>query len=163
LAPVSDRERLLTPVGAAIEVDAKGDVNYKVYSRASYADAAVPMKLVRYFGEPAWEMISELVRCGVDATKIHQHDLFVCCARGSGTGEPVVGLTLGSRKNPDLTRLALELADRHHGTTAAVDALAQAAESSGASWRYSAVGLGFSTDHGIDKLNVYGTPDWSAT
>ncbi|MGV9543736.1 hypothetical protein ACWDSF_20640 [Nocardia beijingensis] len=163
LAPVPDREQLITPVGAAIEVDAKGDVSYKIYSRAAYNDAAVPMKLVRYFGEPAWEMMSELVRCGVDATDIPQHDVFVCCARGPGEEEPAVGLTLASRKNPDLTALARELAERHHGTTTTVDALARAAESSGASWRYSAVGLGFSADHGIDKLNVYGTPDWSST
>ncbi|MEU7632704.1 hypothetical protein AB0C34_22370 [Nocardia sp. NPDC049220] len=51
--------------------------------------------------------------------------------------------------------------DSRPGTTHAVDALAQAAESCEATWSYSAVGLGFSPDHGVDKLNVYGTPTWS--
>ncbi|WP_327114347.1 hypothetical protein OHB12_34195 [Nocardia sp. NBC_01730] len=159
LASVPDHEKLITPVGAAIEVDARGDVNHKIYLKARYDDVAVPMKLAQYFGDPAWEVLSEFVRCGVDADELHQHDLFVCCARGAGA--PGFGLSLGARQRDDLTRLVCELASRHHGTTHAVDALARAAESCGATWRYSAVGLGFSVDHGVDKLNVYGTPTWS--
>ncbi|MFI7667916.1 hypothetical protein [Nocardia sp. NPDC049526] len=160
LASVPDHEELIKPEIVALEVDARGDLNHKVYLKAKYNDVAVPMKLVRYFGDPAWEVLSELVRCGVDAEKLHQHHFFVCCARGAGG--PVFGLTMMAKRRQDLTGLVYELASRHHGTTDAVDALAREAESSGATWRYAAVGLGFSAEHGIDKLNVYGTPTWSA-
>ncbi|MFF7943072.1 hypothetical protein ACFZC5_25465 [Nocardia gamkensis] len=160
LVPVPDHEKLITPVAAALEVDARGDVNHKIYLKARYGDVGVPMKLSRYFGHPAWELLSEFVRSGIEAAELHRHDWFVCCSRSAGgTG---FGLSLGSRQHTDFGDLVTELASRHHGTTYAVDALAQAAESSGAAWRYSAVGLGFSADHGIDKLNVYGTPTWSA-
>ncbi|WP_280478094.1 hypothetical protein [Nocardia asiatica] len=159
LATVPDHETLITPVAAAIEVDARGSVNHKIYSKASYDDVAVPMKLSRYFGHPAWELLSEFVRCGIDAARLHKHDWFVCCSRGAtGTG---FGISLGSRQRTDLSGLVSELASRHYGTTYAVDALARSAESCGAAWRYSAVGLGYSEEHGIDKLNVYGTPTWS--
>ncbi|WP_327100854.1 hypothetical protein OIE68_19895 [Nocardia vinacea] len=160
LASVPDHEELIKPQGVAIEVDARGDVNHKIYLKTLPSNVAVPMKLVRYFGDPAWEVLSELVRCGVPAEELHRNNYFVCSARGAGsTG---FGLTVMARRHQDLTELAYELASRHHGTTHAVDALARAAESTGATWRYSAVGLGFSPDHGIDKLNVYGTPTWSA-
>ncbi|MEU6829209.1 hypothetical protein ABZ894_11220 [Nocardia beijingensis] len=159
LAPVPDDPKLIKPVIVALEVDASGELNHKIYLRARYDDAAVPMKLVRDFGHPAWEVLSELVRCGVDAAELHKYDYFVCCARGSGA--PTYAFTLAARRNDDLTGLVRELASRHHGSTVAVDALAQVAASSGASWRYSAVGLGTSADHGIDKLNVYGVPTWS--
>ncbi len=158
LAPVPDHEKLFKRAGAAIEVDAHGNVNHKIYLRGRYNDVAVPMKLVRYFGDPAWNLISELVECGVDAARLHRYDLLVCCARG--TGDPAFALYMGARKGDDLTEIVRELASRHHGTTQAVDALALAAESSGAAWRYAGVGLGFSADYGVDKLNVYGTPTW---
>lgn len=159
LVPVPDHEKLIKPVIAALEVDAHGDVKYKIYLRTRNGDAAVPMKLVRYFGHPAWEALAELAQSGLEATELHQHDLFVCCTRGADA--PSFGLSLLGRRDNDLTGLARELASRHHGTTEAVDALARAAESTGATWRYSGVGLGFSADHGIDKLNVYGSPAWS--
>ncbi|WP_433202579.1 hypothetical protein ACQP1G_12525 [Nocardia sp. CA-107356] len=156
-ASVPDEEKLIRPAIATIEVDAHGEVIHKLYLRARYDDVAVPMKLVRYFGDPAWEVLSELVRCGADAAELHQYNFFVSYALGSGA--PVFGLDVGARQN-DLTVLVRELASRHHGTTHAVDALAQAAESCGATLRYSFVGMGFS-DKGIDKLKVYGTPTWS--
>lgn len=158
LASVPD-ENLIKPVAAAMEVDAHGSVTHKIYLRTRYNDIAVPMKLARYFGSPAWELLSEFARCGLDPALLHQHDFFVCCARSAG--DPVFGLHLAARRNDDLSELVRELASRHHGSTHAVDALALAAEAHGASWRYSAVGLGFSADRGIDKLNVYGTPTWS--
>ncbi len=157
-ASVPDEEKLFRPAFAAIEVDAHGEVIHKLYLKARYGDAAVPMKMVRYFGDPAWEVLSELVRYGADAAKLHQHDFFISRARGSGA--PVFGLDVGARQH-DMTGLARELASRHHGTTQAVDALAQAAESCGATLRYSFVGMGFSADHGIDKLKIYGAPTWS--
>ncbi|MFQ6332134.1 hypothetical protein ACLMAL_39340 [Nocardia sp. CWNU-33] len=160
LASVPDNEKLIEPAGAAIEVDAHGEVNHKIYLRSRLCDIAVPMKLVRHFGDPAWEVLSELVRCGVDAAELHEHNFFVCRARGAG--DPTFSLYLSARGTTDLTGLVGALASRHHGTTHAVDALALAAESCGASWRHSIAGLGFSADHGIDKLNVYGTPTWSA-
>jgi hypothetical protein len=160
LVSVPDGEKLIKPVGAAIEVDALGNVNHKVYLRARPHDVGVPMKLVRYFGDAAWEVLSELVRCGVDAAELHEHDFMVCCARG--TGAPEFGLYLAPRQDDELTRLVRELASRHHGTTHGVDALSRAADACGATWRYSLVGMGFSADRGIDKLNVYGIPAWSA-
>lgn len=159
LASVPDHEKLIKPAGAALEVDARGNVDHKIYMRTRRDVAAVPMKLVRHFGDPAWELLSEFVRCGADAAKLHQFRWFVC--RQRGVGAPGFGLSLSAGRGHDLTGLARELASRHHGTTAAVDALAQAAESCGATWRYTAIGLGFSADHGVDKLNVYGTPTWS--
>lgn len=159
LVPVFDRENLFRLSCVAMEVDSAGGVTYKVYLRARSYDNAVPMKLVRYFGDPAWEMLSELVKCGIDPAKLYQHVYGICYA--GGTGEPVVAFYLAANRHQDLSRLARELASRHHGTTQAVDALTQAAESRGASWRFSIVSLGFSAEHGIDKLNVYGTPTWS--
>ncbi|MFI6361120.1 hypothetical protein ACIBG0_00075 [Nocardia sp. NPDC050630] len=151
-------EKLIKPVFATIEVDAHGEVIHKLYLRARPGDVAVPMKLVRYFGDQAWEVLSELVRCGADAAKLHEQDFFVSCARGSGA--PVFGLDVGAREH-DMTGLVRELASKHHGTPHAVDALAQAAESCGATLRYSFVGMGFSAEQGIDKLKVYGTPTWT--
>lgn len=159
LASVPDDGQFIKPAGVAIEVDAHGVVNHKIYLRARYNDVAVPMKLTRYFGDPAWEVLSELARGGVDAARFHRHDILVCCARS--TDAPSFALYLGARRGTDLTGVVSELASRHHGSTHAVEALAQAAESCGASWRYAGVGLGFSADHGIDKLNVYVTPTWS--
>lgn len=159
LASVPDHEKLISRVIAAIEVDASGSVNHKIYLKGTHGDIAIPMKLVRHFGDQASEMLSELVRCGVDAADLHRYNFFVCCA--SRADAPTFGLTMGSREGQDLTGLARALASRHHGTTHAVDALAGAAESSGATWSYSAIGLGFSADHGIDKLTVYGTPTWT--
>ncbi|MCC3333452.1 hypothetical protein [Nocardia abscessus] len=159
LAAVPDSEKLIKPVGAAIEVDAHGGVHHKIYLKARYNDVSVPMKLVRYFGDAAWQVLSELVRCGADAAELHQDDFFVCCARGAG--DPTFSLHMVAKQRNDLTGLVRELASRHHGTTHAVDALSLAAKSVGATWRYTAVGLGFSAEHGIDKLNVYGTPTWS--
>ncbi|MFI2283018.1 hypothetical protein [Nocardia beijingensis] len=160
LASIPEGEKLIKPVGAAIEVDAHGEVNHKIYLKARPNDVAGPMKLVRYFGDAAWKALSELIDCGADAAELHQDDLFICRARG--TGDPVFSLYLLTKRRNDLTALVRELASRHHGTTDAVDALSSAAESVGATWRYSGIGLGFSAEHGIDKLNVYGTPTWSA-
>ncbi|WP_327148012.1 hypothetical protein [Nocardia sp. NBC_01329] len=160
LVSLPEDEKLFEQAFLALEVDADGGVHHKVYLRARRYDVAVPMLLIRYFGDPAWQLLSELVRCGADAAELHQHRYFVCCARGAG--EPVFTLHMGAGRREDLTGLARELASRHHGTTHGVDTLARAAESSGAGWRYSAIGLGFSNTHGIDKLNVYGTPFWNA-
>ncbi|WP_030516255.1 hypothetical protein [Nocardia sp. NRRL WC-3656] len=146
---------------AAIEVDAHGEVNHKLYLTSRTRNPAVPMKLVRHFGDPAWEVLSELVRCGVNPAGLHDHDFFVCCSRDS-SGARSFALSVATRRNDDLSQLVPELAARHHGSTYAIDALAKAAESHGASWCYSGFGLGFSADDGIDKLNVYGTPTWGA-
>ncbi|WP_459545105.1 hypothetical protein [Nocardia sp. X0981] len=149
-----EAEQLIMPAGVGLESDAAGKIGHKVYFKTRYKDVAVPMKLVRYFGEPAWALLSELVSCGVDAARIHQHNLFVCRTREALT------LYMVARPGEDLTGLVGTLATRHHGTTHAVEALAAAAQSSGAAWHYSGIGLRFSTAHGIDKLNVYCTPTW---
>lgn len=146
--------------GVAIEADADGGITRKVYSTSRYRDVAVPMKLVRHFGDPAWEMLSELVGAGIDAAALHRFNFFVCSSRASG--DPSLSLSLSpGRDGPELTELVRSLARRHHGGTEAVDALEQAAIAGGAQWRYSVVGLGFSAERGVDKLNVYGTPTWS--
>lgn len=161
LLSVSENDEHFRYSLAAIEVDAHGNVTHKLYLASRSRDAAVPMKLVRHFGDPAWEVLSELVRCGVDPAGLHDHDFFVCCSRDS-SGIKSFTLFIAARGSDDLSRLVPELASRHHGSTYAVDALAQAAQSQGASWHYSALGLGFSAADGIDKLNVYGTPTWGA-
>ncbi|MEV3961255.1 hypothetical protein AB0M34_10205 [Nocardia sp. NPDC050193] len=153
-------EQHIIPIAAALEVDARGTVTHKIYSRALYGDVAVPMKLARYFGEPAREVLAEFVRCGIAAPELHRQNFFVCSARGAG--DPVVALSLGASQGQDLTPVVRELASRHHGSTCAVDALVYAAQESGAIWHYSAVGLAFAPEHGLDKLNVYGTPTWNS-
>ncbi|WP_330179399.1 hypothetical protein OHB26_23370 [Nocardia sp. NBC_01503] len=158
LAPVTAHHEFIEPCFAAIEVDAHGALGHKVYLKARYGDIATPMKLVRHFGDPAWEVLSELVRCGADPADLHHFPIAIC--RGHRDGATTFALHLGRHRGRDLTPLVRELAARHHGSTAAVDALAGAAESTGATWRYSVVGLGCSSGAGIDKLNVYGTPSW---
>lgn len=158
LLPDSVNEDFVELYGAAIDIDANGIVSPKIYLRAKYGDIATPMKLVRQFGDPAWTILSELVRCGADAAALHRFQLFVCCGRRDGT--PTFALYVDPRRRGDITALVRELAAHHHGTTAAVDALVQAAEVTGATWRYSVVSLGYSPTHGIDKLNVYCVPAW---
>ncbi|NKY49433.1 hypothetical protein [Nocardia vermiculata] len=159
LTTVPEDDRFFRYAGAAIEADALGQVSHKTYLAARYRDKAVPMKLVRHFGDPAWEILSELIRAGVDATALHEYSFFACCTGSSDS--PSFALSMMPRRaDQDLTGLARELAGRHHGSTYAVDALRQAARAHGARWRYSGIGLGFSADYGIDKLNVYGTPTW---
>ncbi|WP_147288885.1 hypothetical protein [Nocardia mexicana] len=158
LMSVPEHDEHFKYAGAAIEVDGCGAISYKLYLKSRHRDPAVPMKLVRYFGDPAWEALSELVRCGVDPARLYDHDFVACCSRG--TGPPSFAISVATRGHYDLTKIVHELASRHHGTTFAVDALARAAESRGASWRYSWVGVGISGAHGVDKLNIYGTPTW---
>ncbi|WP_063036795.1 hypothetical protein [Nocardia grenadensis] len=160
LATVPEEGRpLLRPLLATLEANALGEVVYKVYMSVR-PHIATPMKLVRYFGDPAWEILSELVACGADPTALHRYHYFICRARGPGASTLTLNpLALG---DIDLTEVTRELATRHHGSTHAVDAMAAAARAVGAAWHYSALGVGFSADHGIDKLNVYGVPIWSA-
>lgn len=156
LASVPENEKLIAPSFAALEVDAQGKITHKLYLKVRH-DIAAPMKLVRHFGDPAWEVLSELGRCGLDPAQLYDHDFFVCYARESGA--PTFTLHMTARYY-EFGDLVAELAQRHHGTTRAVTALVGAAESTGAAWHYSAIGLGCSPDHGIDKLNVYGVPAW---
>lgn len=159
LAVAPGEGELVEPVYATLEVDAEGGVTYKVYM-ALRRDIAAPMKLVRYFGDAAWEMLSEFVGRGADASALHRYRYVVCRARGRGVSSMTLDALAG--RDADLTGLVRELAICHHGSTAAVDALAGAAEYTGASWRYSALGVGISPDSGIDKLNVYCVPTWEA-
>ncbi len=160
LAAVSKDESFFAPCFVAVEVDAQGEVTQKVYQRARARSAAVPMKLVRHFGDPAWEVLSELVRCGANPAELNERDFIVCSAR---RGERTTfTLSIASNRGEDLTDLVYELAARHHGTTDTVDAMARAAKASHAAFTFSVVGLGFSAECGIDKLNVYGTPTWNA-
>lgn len=154
LVPSPDRDGLINPHLAALEVDAFGNVNHKIYLKAR-RDIGVPMKLVHYFGDPAWEVLSELVRCGVDAAGLHGYDYFVCCERS--THDPAVTLYVCPRPGDDLSTLVHELASRHHGSTSAVDALPQAAESCGLGWQYTGAALSHSAS-GFGKLNIYGVP-----
>lgn len=151
----------IEPQGIALEVDALGEMNYKVYFRIPHIDAAGPMLLIRHFGQPAREVLSELTRCGMDPARLHRHTYLVCRARSAG--DNTFALYVTARRRDDFTDLARELAARHHGATHAVDALARAAETCDAAWSYSAVALGYSPEHGVDKLNVYCTPTWRSS
>ena len=51
--------------------------------------------------------------------------------------------------------LVRTLAARHHGTTAAIDALADAATAAGGTWTPTVVGIGLAPGGGLGKLNVY--------
>ncbi|MFJ1457995.1 hypothetical protein [Nocardia sp. N2S4-5] len=155
---VPEGRKFVGPVAAALEVDAGGDLTHKIYLSTRYNDPAVPEELVRYLGDPIAEMLAEFARCGAEANPVRQYNLALC--RAHRHGKSSVTLYLLGKRHTDVTELARALAARHHGSTDAVDALAQAAETAGAVWRYSGVGLGFSPDSGIDKLNVYGTPLW---
>lgn len=158
LGSVADSEDLFVPVGAALEVDARGDLSPKIYLKTRYRDVAVPMRLVRCFGDPAWEVISEFVRAGLDAATLYRYQFFVCCSRGPSGSE--LGISLMPRRREDLTDPAKALAARHHGSLAGIQALTGAAEATGANWRFSGIGLGFSEVHGVGKLNIYGLPTW---
>ncbi|GAB2693960.1 hypothetical protein [Nocardia thraciensis] len=158
LMPVSEHDELFKYAVVALEVDVRGEVNHKVYLTSRNRDPAVPMKLVRHFGDPAWEALSELTRCGVDPARLHDHDFFVCFSRAAGVQS--FALSVATRRFDDVTGVVNELAAKHHGTTHAIDVLAQTARSHGADWRWSAFGLGVSAENGVDKLNVYGTPTW---
>ncbi|WP_227984188.1 hypothetical protein [Nocardia spumae] len=162
LSPIPENDDLFRTAGVAIEVDAHARVAHKIYLRARHRNVAVPMKLVRHFGEPGWETLSEFTRCGVDAADLHNFDYFVCRTRRDNENASCT-VTLMTKRSDYLAELARQLAGRHHGTTRAVDAMAHAARSCGATWRYSGLGLGFSAERGIDKLNVYGTPTWENT
>ncbi|WP_459549924.1 hypothetical protein [Nocardia sp. X0981] len=157
LASVPD-EQLIAPSFAALEVDAEGTITHKLYLRIR-RDIAAPMKLVRHFGEPAWEILSELSCAGFEPDRLYQHNFFACRARVSGAPTFTLHLTADRYEFDDLVA---GLAHRHHGTTRAVAALTGAAEASGAAFHCSALGLGFSPERGIDKLNVYGVPSWTA-
>lgn len=157
LASVPEDEDLIAPSFAAIEVDAEDNITHKLYLLIR-RDVAAPMKLVRHFGEPAWEILSELSRSGFEPDRLYHHNFFACRAQVSGTPTFTLHLTAGGYEFGDLLA---GLAHRHHGTTRAVVALAGAAEACGATFQYSALGLGFSPEYGIDKLNVYGVPSWT--
>ncbi|WP_148306726.1 hypothetical protein [Nocardia nova] len=159
LSPVAQNDELFRWAGLAIEVDSRATVKYKIYLKARTTNVGVPMKMARHFGEAAWEALAELARCGADAADLHNDQYFVCCTRDAD-GHPSYTISVMTRRDTDPTDLIHELAFRHHGSTAAVDAMARAARSCRATWRYSAYGLGFSPDYGIDKLNVYGMPTW---
>ncbi|MFG3520022.1 hypothetical protein ACGF5S_07145 [Nocardia nova] len=159
LSVIPEGERLIRASLAAVEIDVDGAVKHKVYLRAKRGDVAVPLKLIRYFGDPAWEALSELVRCGLDPARFYEHDVLICRARDAGT-TTTFALNMLAHRHDDLGDLVRELAVRHHGSTEAVDALTDAANSCGASLYFSAICLGFSAEHGIDKLNVYATPTW---
>lgn len=161
LAAVSPYDGLFAPDIAALEVDAQGEVNHKVYLKARLDDVAVPMKLVRCFGESAWEALSELVDCGIDAKVLHQQRIFVCRSRSAG--DTALAFHVTSRRHVDLAEVVREAARRNLGSTDAVDVLTDGARSAGAAWRYSAIGLGYSQARGIDKVTVYGTPTWAPT
>ncbi|MEU4312363.1 hypothetical protein [Nocardia sp. NPDC024068] len=159
LFSVPGDEAYLKPSFAAIEVDDRGGITHKMYLKTP-RDLAAPMKLIRHFGDTAWQVISELVDCGFDPALLYGHTFFVCCARGVEGPVTTLHLIAGRR---DITAQVRELASRHHGTTRAVDTLADCAHVSGADWRFSAVGLSAAAAGGITKLNVYGVPVWPST
>lgn len=158
LATVPEGQKSVGPVAAALEVEAGGALTHKIYLSTRFGDPAVPGELIRYLGDPIAELLAEYASCGVDADLVRQYNIVLC--RAFRDGVESVTLYLLAKRRTDATEPARALAARHHGSTAAVDALAHAAESCRAEWFYSGMGLGFSAVGGIDKLNVYGTPLW---
>ncbi|MBF6274826.1 MULTISPECIES: hypothetical protein [Nocardia] len=153
-----DDEKYFAPIFVAIEIDALGEVTEKAYLRPRCRDVVLPMKLVRSFGDPAWEVLRELVECGVDAAGLYKNDFIACRARrGDRT---TFTLSFCPRRGENIDELASELAARHHGTLDAIDAMTHAAKTTHATVTFSVLGLGFSPESGIDKFTVYGTPTW---
>ena len=145
---------------AATEADAAGRLSHKLYFRTvSRANAASVAVVARRFDACAADLLDELASCG--AAPVWNRNVHVCCeSRPDGDARlsvhlPARALDLG----PDaMLALVRTLAARHHGTTAAVDALTAAAAAAGGTWSPTVVGAGLVPGGGLGKLNVYYAP-----
>ncbi|WP_067574959.1 hypothetical protein [Nocardia acidivorans] len=109
LAADGSRASGLTVTGIPFEASVSGGrgrltaaLRYVTESGTEHIDfdsrltTATPMKLVRLFGDPAWELQSELVRCGADAATLYQFPFLISCGRRGNT--PTFALQLGARR-----------------------------------------------------------------
>lgn len=112
--------------------------------------------VARRFDASATDLLDELAGCGAAPT--WQRPVYLCCEEGpDGDARlsvhfPARALDLGPEA---MLALARALAARHHGTTAAVDALTGAAARAGGTWTPTVVGVGLAPGGGLGKLNVY--------
>jgi hypothetical protein len=160
---------LLAPQTAALEVSGSGERRYKLYFRPGVAadrgavdvGAASVRSLARRFGADTTELRAELTRWNVEINrwpKVH-----ICCEVRDGV-DPALSIYLPMKAlglDPDgMATLARNVAQCHHGTTEAVDALSVAAAATpGAGWHHSVVGVGLRPGGRIGKFNVYFAPD----
>jgi hypothetical protein len=151
----------LVPHAATAEAGARGDggghLAHKLYFRtASRANAASVSVVARRFDACAADLLDELADCG--AAPVWNRSVYLCC-EGRPDGDARLSVHLPARAldlGPDaMLGLARSLAARHHGTTAAVDALTAAATAAGGTWTPSVVGAGLAPGGGLGKLNIY--------
>jgi hypothetical protein len=147
----------LTPHFATAEVDATGRLGHKLYYRTvRRANAASVSVVARRFDACAPDLLDELAGCG--AQVVWTRTVFLCCeTRPDGEARlsvhlPARALDLDPAAMASLDRT---LAARHHGTTAAIDALTAAATAAGGTWTPTVVGIGLAPGGGLGKLNLY--------
>ncbi|HET6952051.1 MAG TPA: hypothetical protein VFI47_16840 [Acidimicrobiales bacterium] len=150
----------LVPRFATVEVDAGGRMAHKLYFRTARAGAAALAVAARRFGGDAFEVADVLHAAGVDLAA-GRRSFYVCCAAPPGR-DPEISFHLTAKAlglDPAaMAALARDLADRHHGATAAVDALAAAASAAGGGWCTTVIGVGLPPGGGVGKVNVYVAP-----
>jgi hypothetical protein len=163
LAAAVDGLAWLAPHLAAVEVDRSGATTHKLYFRAGRADAGAVSELAGRFGADASWLTGELDRwrAGETAEAAPRRVSFVCCQAGPD-GRRHLSVYLSAKllglDGTGMADLAGRLAERHHGTTAGLDALAGAATAAGGTWSYSMLGIGVPAGRRA-KLNAYLVPD----
>ena len=147
----------LVPHFATAEADATGRLGHKLYFRtAGRANAASVSVVARRFDACAADLLDELAGCG--AAPVWPRTIYLCCeSRPDGDARLSVHLPARALALDPGAMLALvrTLAARHHGTTAAIDALTDAATAAGGTWTPTVVGIGLAPGGGLGKLNVY--------
>jgi len=157
LAGRVDGMPFLVPHFATVEVDAAGRLGHKLYLRTvGRANAASISVVARRFDACAADLLDELAEHG--AAPVWHRMVFLCCeSRAEGDARLSVHLPARALDLDPVAMLALvrALAARHHGSTAAVDALTGAAALAGGAWTATVVGAGLTPGGGVGKLNVY--------
>jgi hypothetical protein len=146
---------------AAVEVGRSGGTTHKLYVRTDRTDRPSLLSLAERLGADATGLVGDLDRWDTDGTGRARPSGFVCVQVGVD-GRQELSMHLSSRAlgldRAAMTELTRKLALRHHGTTAAIDALADAATTAGGTWSHSVVGIGVpaaGATPGTAKLNAY--------
>jgi hypothetical protein len=148
----------LAPHLAAVEVDRSGALTHKLYFRAGHADVAQLSQLADRLGVDASGLSGELDEWGAGGPRPVS---FLCLQAGPDGHRDLsvyVSAKLLGRGGAGMADLARRVAERLHGTTAGLDALAEAATAAGGTWSYSMLGIGLPAA-GRPKLNAYLVPD----
>lgn len=159
----------LAPHLAAVEVDRSGATTHKLYFRAGPADRAALSDLAGRFGADASGLAGDLDEwvggTGAGTGPGHARPLSFVCCQADPSGRRALGIYLSAKllglDGAAMAGLARRLAERLHGTTAGLDALADAAAASGGAWAYSMLGVGLPAEgaEGVaPKLNAYLVP-----